>query len=191
MYTLCILCTHYNHVPICTHECVRCSLFLLLLNIQYIFGLWFISVAFISLSLCVCVCVWFLFGLHLRMLQYLGFLSRNLYAYHHRRSLYRCFSSSPSFSFFLIIEVPALWTAPLSHHSLSPWTFFARAFFNSFDLSLHFHLARSLTLSDFACACLVALLSLTTRMHALSRIVVVAALSFDYLEANALRWPES
>lgn len=98
MYTLCILCTHYNHVPICTHECVRCSLFLLLLNIQYIFGLWFISVAFISLSLCVCVCVWFLFGLHLRMLQYLGFLSRNLYAYHHRRSLYRGFSSSPFFS---------------------------------------------------------------------------------------------
>lgn len=75
----------------------------------------------------------------------------------------------------------------LSLHEL----FFARAFFNSFDLSLHFHLARSLTLSDFACACLVALLSLTTRMHALSRIVVVAALSFDYLEANALRWPEA
>lgn len=76
---------------------------------------------------------------------------------------------------------------PLSLHEL----FFARAFFNSFDLSLHFHLARSLNLLDIACACLVALLSLTTRMHALSRIVVVVALSFDYLEANALRWPEA
>lgn len=163
MYTLCILCTHYNHVPICTHECVRCSLFLLLLNIQYIFGLWFISVAFISLSLCVCVIfVWFTFKN--ATVPWL-FISQSLCVPPPPQPLPLLLFLSLFLSFFLIIEVPALWTAPLSHHSLSPWTFFCACLFQ-FVWSVIAFPSRSLSHSLRLCLCLPGRSALTHHPHA-------------------------